>query len=68
MSQQTAVELFFRWINDNPEATHKEFVKAFEQIKEIEKMQMIRFAYDYSAQTVNEIYTPEEYYNKTYNK
>lgn len=33
----TAVEWFFRWVNDNPEATHKEYAEAFKQAKEMEK-------------------------------
>lgn len=36
MSKQTAVEWFFKWFNDNPEATHKEYAEAFEQAKAIE--------------------------------
>jgi len=39
MAQLTAVDWFFRWMNDNPEATHKECVDAYEQAKQIEKQQ-----------------------------
>ena len=35
----TAVEWFFKWFNDNPEATHKEYAEAFEQAKAMEKDQ-----------------------------
>ena len=38
--KQTAVEWFFRWFNDNPEATHKEYAEAFEQAKAMEKAQI----------------------------
>jgi len=37
--KQTAVEWFFKWFNDNQEATHKEFAQAFDQAKEMEKEQ-----------------------------
>lgn len=30
-NKQTAVEWLFRWVNDNPEATHKGYAEAFEQ-------------------------------------
>lgn len=36
----TAVEWLFRWVNDNPEATHKEYSEAFEQAKQMEKEQL----------------------------
>jgi hypothetical protein len=36
----TAVEWFFRWFNDNPEATHKEYAEAFKQALEMEKQQL----------------------------
>lgn len=39
MAQQTAVEWFFRWVSDNPEATHKEYAEAFEQAKQMEEKQ-----------------------------
>jgi len=42
--KQTAVEWFFKWFNDNPEATHKEYAEAFNQAKAMEKEQMINFA------------------------
>jgi hypothetical protein len=40
MAQQTAVEWFFKWFNDNQEATHKQYAKAFEQAKAMEKEQL----------------------------
>jgi hypothetical protein len=39
MAQQTAVEWFWRWINDNQEATIKQGNQAFEQAKAMEKEQ-----------------------------
>ena len=36
----TAVEWFFRWFNDNPEATHKEYAEAFQQALKMEKNQI----------------------------
>lgn len=40
-NKQTAVEWFFKWFNDNPEATHKEYTKAFKQAKSMELAQRI---------------------------
>ena len=40
MAQQTAVEWLFRWLEDNQESTIKEYVKAYEQAKAIEKKQI----------------------------
>ena len=41
MKEDTAIEWFYRWINDNPEATIEEGLKAFETAKMIEKNQII---------------------------
>lgn len=40
-NKKTAVEWFFKWFNDNPEATHKEYAEAFEQAKTMELAQRI---------------------------
>lgn len=60
----TAVEWFFRWFNDNPEATHKEYAEAFQQALEMEKQQILK-AYDKGYDDVD-VYEPEKYYNETY--
>lgn len=64
----TAVEWFFRWFNDNPEATHKEYSEAFERAKAIEKEQIIdacfegmnTFPFDANKGRA------EQYYEQTY--
>lgn len=38
--RETAVEWFFKWFNDNPEATYKEYGDAFEQAKRMEEEQL----------------------------
>jgi hypothetical protein len=59
----TAVEWFFRWFNDNPEATHKEYAQAFQQAKEMEKQQIIDACNYGDFEELG-----EKYYNKTYKK
>lgn len=67
---QTAVDWFFRWFNDNPEATHKEYAKAFEKAKAMFQEQIM----DAWRNGDNDsMYSPkeldkqaEEYYNDTY--
>ena len=72
MSKQTAVEWFYRWINDNQEATLNEALKAFEQAKAMEKEQIIDA---YLKPLSNEYWfqkdeilnqESEKYYNETY--
>ena len=66
MKQQTAVEWFFRWLEDNQESTIKEYVKAFEQAKEMEKKQ-IEEAVCYDAFMDDIKSNGETYYNRIYN-
>jgi hypothetical protein len=68
MSKQTAVEWFYRWINDNQEATLNEALKAFEQAKAMEKE---RTLVDYSCGARDAILNIDfvdavKYYNETY--
>ena len=67
MKQLTAVEWLFRWINDNPEATHKEYAEVFEQAKQMEKEQMHKVASFWRGKE-NEIEKPifQQYYNETF--
>jgi len=62
--KQTAVEWFFKWFNDNPEATHKEYAEAFEQAKAMEKEQMIDCYL--KADVFPRKYEFEEYYKETF--
>ena len=77
--KQTAVEWFFKWFNDNPEATHKEYAEAFEQAKEIEKSQIVEaFESANECSIENECKLSgkvdynyedgEQYYSQTYNQ
>jgi argininosuccinate synthase len=70
-NKQTAVEWFFRWLEDNQESTIKEYVKAFEQAKAIEKKQIEIAFSDGQKISINSqtlpMYSREEYYNDTYN-
>jgi hypothetical protein len=59
---QTAVDWFYRWFNDNQEATHKEFNQAFQQAKQMEKDQMMDA---YNSCRVS-MMTAEQYYKETY--
>ena len=70
-NKQTAVEWFFRWFNDNPEATHKEYAEAFQEALEMEKQQIIDACNlqrnDYRGMpTYNK--SGEQYYKETYKK
>ena len=72
-SNKTAVEWFFKWFNDNPEATHKEYAEAFEQAKEMEKQQIIdahgnKQKMNAGISTYKYTLTGEQYYNETYGK
>lgn len=73
MNKQTAVEWLYRWFNDNPEATIKEGIVAFEQAKAMEKeqivtarqsspLQMKKLGWNVNAKD------GEQYYNETYGK
>jgi hypothetical protein len=72
----TAVQWFFKWFNDNQEATHKQYAKAFEQAKAMEKEQIIvcwnvaHQAGRFEGKGIAEEnwQTFEQYYNETYNK
>jgi hypothetical protein len=70
-NKQTAVEWFFRWLEDNQESTIKEYVEAFEQAKEMEKKQIEVAFSDGQKIPINSttlpMYSREEYYNDTYN-
>jgi len=67
MTQQTAVEWFFKWFNDNQEATHKQYAKAFEKAKAMEKEQIINAWRNGNLPTpLGRVITEEEYYNETY--
>jgi hypothetical protein len=72
MKQQTAVEWFFRWLEDNQESTIKEYVEAFEQAKAMEKEQIEVAFSDGQKIPINSatlpMYSREEYYNDTYNE
>jgi predicted Zn-ribbon and HTH transcriptional regulator len=72
----TAVEWFFRWLEDNQESTIKEYFEAFEQAKQMEKEQLLRsfsvgndcgycFAKTEDTQQYN---SGVQYYNETYNE
>ena len=67
----TAVEWFFRWFNDNPEATHKEYAEAFQQAIEMERDQLILFGAQCMVETEKEsglgaIKIYELYFDKTF--
>ena len=77
MKEDTAIEWFYRWINDNPEATIEEGLKAFETAKMIEKNQIILafkaglqspYHQDYTivTQVGQEETKSGQYYNETY--
>ena len=79
MKENTAIEWFYRWINDNPEATVEEGLKAFETAKMIEKNQIILafkaglqspYHQDYTivTQVGQEETKSGQYYNETYKK
>lgn len=66
----TAVEWFFRWFNDNLEATHKEYAEAFQQALEMEKQQ-IKDAYiegKFNSDIKDIAQSSEQYYFETYKK
>ena len=65
----TAVEWFFRWFNDNPEATHKDLAEAFEQAKAMEKenmIELIRFmrTNDKMGKSLEDLYQEFQYKKK----
>ena len=67
----TAVEWFFRWFNDNPEATHKEYAEAFQQAIGMERDQLILFGAQCMVETEKEsglgaIKIYELYFDKTF--
>jgi hypothetical protein len=69
----TAVEWFFRWFNDNPEATHKEYAQAFQQALEMEKQQIIdaylqKRKLSNISKSMQLCIDAEKYYNETYKK
>lgn len=69
MAQQTAVEWFFLWFIDNPQATHKEYLEAFDKAKAMEKEQIMRANIDgYEEAQIYGETSAEDYYNQTYNK
>ena len=70
MKKQTAVEWLYRWFNDNPEATIKEGIEAFEQALAMEKEQIEKSweECDKYEPWVNGTKTGEQYYNETYGK
>ncbi len=67
MAQQTAVEWLWRWQMDNEFASFKECINAYKKAKQIEKQQ-IKDAYNTLLEYTQIDQSPEEYYNKTYNK
>ena len=67
MAQQTAVEWLWRWQMDNEFASFKEGVDAYKKAKQIEKQQIMD-AYNTVLEYTQIDQSPEEYYNKTYNK
>ena len=70
MSKQTSVEWFYKWLNDNQEATIQEGNKAFEQAKAMEKEQIIDgFGVGCQVESTRLIgyhKMAEQYYNETY--
>ena len=65
MAQQTAVEELINYMKKNFHLTDESLQK-FEEAKEKEKQQMIKFANDYIDDDDDE--TAEDYYTKTYGK
>ena len=66
MAQQTAVEWFFLWFIDNPQATHKEYLEAFDKAKAMEKEQIIEaFKHGELPPLFNNL-SAEQYYNETF--
>jgi hypothetical protein len=63
-NKQSSVEWFFKWVNDNYEATNIEFANAFEQAKAMHKQEMIKFTNDYLDD--DQDITAEQYYNETF--
>jgi len=67
--KQTAVQVLYRWFNDNPEATYKEALEAYEYCLEIEKKQIENAYQAGDGDAYNETKTwAEQYYNETYGK
>ena len=65
--QQTAVQWFFRWVNDNLETTHEEFAAAFEQAKAMEENQHVQ-TFKAGQESMEEGGKNFEQYFKTYAK
>ena len=67
-----AVEWFFRWQNDNVEATVVEEIVAYETAKAMERQKMIKFAKivldNISERDIELIKPIEDIYNETYGK
>jgi len=70
--QLTAVEWLFIWCNSNPNPTDEEFVKAFNEAKEMEKEQIMDafiFSKDPFGVSIGNSHTikkAEQYYNETF--
>ena len=67
---QAAVDWFFLWFIDNPQATHKEYLEAFDKAKAMEKELALRFGIKCQIDFIKSdgIRTVEDIYNETYNK
>ena len=67
-NKQSSVEWFFKWVNDNYEATNIEFANAFEQAKAMQKNEYFEFfkAGQESMEEGGKGF--EQYYNEKYGK
>ena len=75
MAQQTAVEWFFLWFIDNPQATHKEYLEAFDKAKSMEMEQHGNtwdeaiYAHEKRGHVIaRSLVDFDDYYNETYNR
>lgn len=65
---QTAVQWFFRWFNDNQEATIEEFKEAYEHALKLESSQtMLAWENGALPDLLKEFKNSREYINKMYN-
>jgi len=69
MTRDTAVQWLWRWINDNQEATIEEGNEAFEQAKEMEKLDIMdAWKLGNLSTYLGKSTTAENYYNNNFKK
>lgn len=63
--EQSSIDWFFRWINDNPEATIQEYAEAYKTAKKKHNIEIIDAIKNFSDTTLtDEAY--QEYYQETF--